>query len=56
MRLRLTRLSHSEWILVPAALIIFIMVLSYRSMVRRASKPSRWASAGYTVSNRAKNR
>jgi len=43
----------SAWVLAPTAMIMVVLVFSYRSGVRRSQKPSRWASAGYTVNNRA---
>lgn len=47
----------SGWVLAPLSLMIILLILSYRSTVRHSRKASRWASAGYTISNRAaKNR
>ena len=46
----------SWWVMMPVGTAIVGMVLSYRSNVRRSTKRSSWASAGYTVTSSRKSR
>jgi hypothetical protein len=55
-RSRFLEFITSSWVMVPVFVICAVCVLAYRSTVRRSKKVSRWARAGYTVSNRSKQK